>query len=199
MFDYIIGTVRFIDSGIVVLENNRIGYQLLCPNSTMIHLKLEDEICLFTYFHVKEDGLSLYGFLSREELRYFKLLISVSKIGPKIGLSILSMMTPSQVSIAISTENVSAFSNVSGVGKKTAERIILELRDKVDENNQEFPISDDLFNRKPAVLEEAADAILSLGYTQQEIQKALEGSSEQLSGMSLDEVIKFLLKYISRF
>lgn len=199
MFDYIIGKIRLIDSGSVVLENNQIGYLIYCPSSTIVPLKLEDEVCLFTYFHVKEDGITLYGFMTREELKIFKLLISVSKIGPKIALSILSMMNSSQIVMAIKTQNANSFATVSGVGKKTADRIILELRDKVDslyECQVSLPESS---MEKSNVLQDTTDALLSLGYSQQEIQNALQSLTDQISEITVDELIKKALKILSRF
>ncbi len=200
MFEYIIGNICRKDTTSVVLENNKIGYLLYCPASTLIHLN-EDatEVCLYTYFNVREDGISLYGFLSKDELELFKLLISVSKIGPKIALGILSAMTPSEIAVAIKTENGEPFSNVSGVGKKTSERILLELRDKIDHIHLDLKsISQDL-PIKSNKLEDVYSALSSLGYSQQEVQNVLSALGEQVQKMDVDEIIKYVLKNMSHF
>lgn len=200
MFEYIIGNIRRKDMTSVVLENNRIGYILYCPASTLIHLNEEGtEVCLYTYFSVREDGISLYGFLTKDELELFKLLISISKIGPKIGLAILSSMTPSEVVVAIKMENGSAFAKVSGVGKKTSERILLELRDKIDHIGLELKSISRDFPVKSDKLEDVYSALTSLGYSQPEIQKVLKEVGEQVQNMNVDEIIKYVLKNMSHF
>ena len=132
MYSYIKGTVEEIYLDRIVLENNGIGYEINVSSFTAQSVQKGKDAKIFTKLIVREDDMSLCGFASRKELEMFKLLTSVSKIGPKVGLGILSCATPPQLSAYILSEDIAKLSKCPGVGKKTAERIILELKDKVE-------------------------------------------------------------------
>jgi len=138
--------------------------------------------------------MSLCGFASRKELEMFKLLTSVSKIGPKVGLGILSCATPPQLSAYILSEDIAKLSKCPGVGKKTAERIILELKDKVDKDMAEFEAT--LFNQAPTGLEldEALEALLALGYSSTEAKEAVQKFKKD--GLKTEDLIKKSLTYL---
>ena len=138
--------------------------------------------------------MSLCGFASRKELEMFKLLTSVSKIGPKVGLGILSCATPPQLSAYILSEDIAKLSKCPGVGKKTAERIILELEDKVDKESAEFEAT--LFNQAPTGLDldEAVEALLALGYSNVESKEAVQKFKKD--GLKTEDLIKKALTYL---
>ena len=131
MIGYIKGRVLHSDSGVVLLEVNGVGYELVCSGAAFAKLVTDGQGEAYTYLQVREDGVSLFGFVSPEEKNMFLKLISVSGVGPKAGISILSSMNLGEIALAIATSDVKALSAAKGLGKKTAERIILELREKV--------------------------------------------------------------------
>ena len=138
MYSYIKGNIEEINLDSLVIEANNIGYKVNASSNTIASVKLGEFCKIYTKLIVREDDMSLCGFASKEELNMFELLTSVSKIGPKVGLGILSFATPKQIGAYIVSEDVAKMSKAPGVGKKTAERIILELKDKVDKTNIEF-------------------------------------------------------------
>lgn len=194
MYSYIKGIVEEINLDKVVIENNGIGYEMNVSSFTSQSLKKGQESKVFTKLIVKEDDMSLCGFAVKEELEMFKLLTSVSKIGPKVGLSILSCATPSQLTAYILSEDIAKLSKCPGIGKKTAERIILELKDKVDKDKAEFEAT--LFNNKPTGMEmnEALEALLSLGYTNSEAKEAVQKFKKD--GLDTEQIIKKSLTYL---
>ena len=137
MYSYIKGTVEEINLDYIVIDNNNIGYKINVSSNTIKDLHLGNMAKIYTKLIVREDDMSLCGFATKEEMKMFELLTSVSKIGPKVGLSILSFASPGQLGAYILSEDVAKLSKAPGVGKKTAERIVLELKDKVDKNNVE--------------------------------------------------------------
>lgn len=151
MYSYIKGTIEELYLDHIVIDNNNIGYRINVSSNTLKDLQLGNMAKIYTKLIVREDDMSLCGFASRKELEMFKLLTSVSKIGPKVGLGILSCATPPQLSAYILSEDIAKLSKCPGVGKKTAERIILELKDKVDKESAEFEAT--LFNQAPTGLE----------------------------------------------
>ncbi|MCL2422219.1 MAG: Holliday junction branch migration protein RuvA, partial [Defluviitaleaceae bacterium] len=132
MIAYIKGTVDQLNDQSVVLDNQGIGYIVNASAATLSRLPRKGETAqIYTYLQVKEDDMSLFGFISQEEIELFRLLISISGIGPKVGMAILATLSPAQIMTAIVSEDAIAFSKVPGVGKKTAQRITLELQDKI--------------------------------------------------------------------
>lgn len=180
MFAYIRGTLADIDENIVVVENNEIGYSVSSSMNTIRMLpNIGSEVKLNTKLIPKEDSLTLYGFYDKEELKMFELLLSVSGIGPKGALAILSSMTVSDIQFAVAGGDAKAFAAAPGVGKKTAERVIIDLKDKVDIIGAfEAKITSDLSGAKPAasstVEEEVLEALVALGYSASNAARALD-------------------------
>lgn len=194
MYSYIKGIVEEIYLDRIVLENNGIGYEINVSSFTAQSVQKGKDAKIFTKLIVREDDMSLCGFASRKELEMFKLLTSVSKIGPKVGLGILSCATPPQLSAYILSEDIAKLSKCPGVGKKTAERIILELKDKVDKESAEFEAT--LFNQAPTGLEldEAVEALLALGYSNVEAKEAVQKFKKD--GLKTEDLIKKALTYL---
>ena len=194
MYSYIKGTVEEIYLDRIVLENNGIGYEINVSSFTAQSVQKGKDAKIFTKLIVREDDMSLCGFASRKELEMFKLLTSVSKIGPKVGLGILSCATPPQLSAYILSEDIAKLSKCPGVGKKTAERIILELKDKVDKESAEFEAT--LFNQAPTGLEldEAVEGLLALGYSNVESKEAVQKFKKD--GLKTEDLIKKALTYL---
>jgi Holliday junction DNA helicase RuvA len=181
MFVYIRGTLSDIDENIVIVENNGVGYGISSSSNTIRQLpNIGSEVKLNTKLIPKEDSLTLYGFYDKEELKMFELLLSVSGIGPKGALAILSNMTVSDIQFAVAGEDAKAFAACPGVGKKTAERAIIDLKDKVDIIGAfEAKITSDLSGKKTAapaitVKEEVLEALVSLGYSASNAARALD-------------------------
>ena len=163
MYSYIKGTIEEIGITNIVIENNNIGYEINVSSNTIKDLQLGKMAKIYTKLIVREDDMSLCGFSTKEEMQMFELLTSVSKIGPKVGLGILSFGTPGQLGAYILSVDVAKLSKAPGVGKKTAERIVLELKDKIDKNNVEFEPT--LLSNAPIAVskDEAVDALVALG------------------------------------
>ncbi|MBO6282949.1 MAG: Holliday junction branch migration protein RuvA [Pseudobutyrivibrio sp.] len=181
MFAYIRGTLADIDENIVVVENNGIGYSVSSSMNTIRMLpNIGSEVKLNTKLIPKEDSLTLYGFYDKEELKMFELLLSVSGIGPKGALAILSSMTVSDIQFAVAGGDAKAFAAAPGVGKKTAERVIIDLKDKVDIIGAfEAKITSDLSGTKKVapvttVKEEVLEALVALGYSASNAARALD-------------------------
>ncbi|EQG02776.1 Holliday junction branch migration protein RuvA [Clostridioides difficile] len=194
MYSYIKGTVEEIYIDSIVVENNGIGYKINVSSNTIMNLQGGEATKIYTKLIVREDDMSLCGFVSREELKMFELLTSVSKIGPKVALSILSFASPAQLGAYILSEDIGKLSKAPGVGKKTAERIVLELKDKVDKNNIEFEPT--LLSQKPTLIsqDESVDALVALGYTLSESKEAVQKCKKD--GMNTEAIIKKALTYI---
>ena len=194
MYSYIKGTVEEIYIDSIVVENNGIGYKINVSSNTIMNLQVGEATKIYTKLIVREDDMSLCGFVSREELKMFELLTSVSKIGPKVALSILSFASTAQLGAYILSEDIGKLSKAPGVGKKTAERIVLELKDKVDKNNIEFEPT--LLSQKPTLIsqDESVDALVALGYTLSESKEAVQKCKKD--GMNTEAIIKKALTYI---
>lgn len=202
MISYIKGTITFIYENRIVIENNGIGYNVWISENTRSKLAVNDKVIkIFTYMNVKEDSIDLFGFLSMEELDIFNKLISVSGVGPKSALSLLSSMEPSKITLAIITDDITALSRGQGIGKKTAQRIVLELKDKIDAleySNNFVGLSDiNISNIKniDSEKQDAIDALLSLGFGRSEVIKAVTEIDGATSTSS--EIIKTALKKLS--
>ena len=194
MYSYIKGIVEEIYLDRIILENNGIGYEINVSSFTAQSVQKGKSAKIITKLIVREDDMSLCGFSTQMELEMFKLLTSVSKIGPKVGLGILSCATPPQLSAYILSEDIAKLSKCPGVGKKTAERIILELKDKVDKDMAEFEAT--LFNQAPTGLEldEALEALLALGYSSTEAKEAVQKFKKD--GLKTEDLIKKSLTYL---
>ncbi|MBQ2156140.1 MAG: Holliday junction branch migration protein RuvA [Clostridiales bacterium] len=199
MIRYIKGTFTMqFDSGIVIETGSGIGFEIYVPSGSPIYKHSEgDEIQVFTEMIVREDGMSLYGFHNRESLEFFKLLTSVSGIGPKGAMGILGSMPVNELKYAIASGDVKAIAKAQGVGKKTAERLVVELKDKVggadfDLENGEITLSQGNESAADDARSEAISALISLGYARAEAFKAVSAVGDE--GLTSEEYIKKALR-----
>lgn len=200
MISYVKGPVAEIFEDIVVIETGNVGLEIHVPLSVTEKLPgIGMETVLYTYFQVREDGMCLYGFLNRQDLTMFKQLISVSGIGPKGALGVLSAMSPDDLRLAILSGDAKAISRAPGVGAKTAQRIILDLKDKIDMADV-LPASfaPEAVSEIAAggVAKEAIEALVALGYSAAEANRAVR-KVEVLEGMSSEDVLKASLKHLA--
>lgn len=194
MYRYIKGFIEEIQEDFIVIDNNGIGYKINTSVNTIRDIKLREEAKVYTHLNVREDDMSIYGFSLKEELQLFLNLISVSKIGPKVGLGILSALSVDEIKYAIINEDANKLSEAPGVGKKTANRMILELKDKIKDYNIE-----NLDTTKIKInsnTDEALDALVSLGYTKYEAGNVI--SRINIEGLSTEDIIKLSLSELSK-
>lgn len=209
MFYYISGRLAHLDPTFAVLDVSGVGYKLTISGSTHAamppHLSVSEAptVKLYTYLAIREDDIELFGFISEEELSAFKMLITVSGVGPKAAISILSTLTPSKLAIAICTDDKKAIAKANGIGPKTAARIILELKDKLQKE-----VGADAYADSPAAEElsavigastkrrDAEDALSVLGYSRSEASAALRGIDTE--ALEIDEIIRLALKKLIR-
>lgn len=195
MFYYVNGTVAEIEAGLAVIDCSGVGYACATTNYTLSQLKKGERAKLYTYLNVREDAMEMFGFASQSELRSFKMLIGVSGVGPKAALSILSSTTPQQLSMAVVMGDEKALTAAPGIGKKIAQRIILELKDKLIKEQGGFEAGSGAAAAMPAQSNkagEAAAALAVLGYGSQEIAAALKGID--MDTLPLEEIIRQSLK-----
>jgi Holliday junction DNA helicase RuvA len=198
MFAYIKGIFEEKGNNYVVIDVGGVGYKIFMSNMAIATLgETGNVVKVHTYYYVREDNISLYGFASKEELKMFELLISVSGVGAKSAISMLSAISPSDFAMAIISDDVAKLKKVPGVGEKTAQRIILELKDKLKDEEIADNSGEEVANfvAKSVDAEEAIAALQILGYTKKDIEKVL--SQIDLSGMSTQDIIKIGLKYLS--
>lgn len=197
MFYYLDGTVAELLPNLAVIDCGGVGYACKTTNNTLARLTKGQRAKLYTYLHVAEGVFELYGFFSPSELSSFKMLIGVSGVGPKAGLAVLSAGTPESLAMAIVTGDEKALTAAPGIGKKIAQRIILELKDKVaKESSGEIDFSGGKGAPAAAVFSnkatEAAQALSVLGYSSAEVSQALKGVD--VEGLPLEEIIRQSLK-----
>ena len=198
MYAYIKGKIEYKSSNYVVVDNMGIGYKIYMGDSAINTLgDIGEDVKIFTHYHVREDDISLYGFKTNEELRMFELLISVSGVGAKLAIIMLSNIEPSSFALAVITNDTAKLVKIPGVGKKTAARIILELKDKLKEET----ISDNSIEEENELLndekiEEAISALQVLGYGKREIERVIK--KFELKDMTLEDIIKEGLKYLAK-
>lgn len=197
MFYYLEGTVAEVLPYLAVIDCGGVGYACKTTNNTLAALKKGQRGKVYTYLHVGEGIFDLYGFATQNELNSFKLLLGVSGVGPKAALAILSVGTPETLAMAIVTGDEKALTAAPGIGKKIAQRIILELKDKMaKETSSGLDFSGGKGVPAPAVFSnkatEAAQALAVLGYTSQEVSAALKGVD--VEALSLEEIIRQSLK-----
>jgi len=205
MFHHLYGTLVLLESSTAVIDCGGVGYKLTISNTTLASLPYPDEknekkVRLFTHLAVREDGIELFGFYSNEELSSFKLLTSVSGVGPKAAMAILSMLSPDKFAVAVTSEDTKTLSRASGVGAKTAARIVLELRDKIakefpelsysgsssQSGNSSAPLIGDR-----AKLSDAQDSLIVLGCTRAEAIDLLRGIDT--TSMDTGDIVKAAL------
>jgi len=187
MLNYISGTIEYVQSDAIIVDANGIGYEILVNNRFLSKIgSVGDKIKVYVYLAVKEDGAFLFGFIDRAERNMFLRLITISGIGPKLAISILGGISSEELSRCIANGDTKALSSIKGIGKKTAERIILELRDKIEEEivtgvaaSREFVSS--------GIKEEAESALISLGFSAKEA-KNLVGKVD-ITGLTVEEIV----------
>lgn len=194
MFYYLDGTVAEVLPYLAVIDCGGVGYACKTTNNTLAHLKKGQRGKLYTYLNVGEDVFDLYGFATQSELNTFKLLIGVSGVGPKAALAILSTGTPDALAMAIITGDEKTLTAAPGIGKKIAQRIILELKDKLTKEQQEIgmPTAPGIVAGEKSKAVEAAAALAVLGYTQQDIAVAMKGVD--VENLPLEEIVRQSLK-----
>lgn len=197
MIGYLQGKVLHHSNGTVLLETGGIGYEVACSASAYEVLAMQGKGAIYTYLNVREDGFYLYGFISPEEKSMFLKLISVSGVGPKMGIAILSSMPLNDLAFIIASSDSKTLSKVKGVGKKTAERIILELR----ENISAIDLPDEPKSTKKSAsasnpeTDDAVIALLSLGFSRSESEKAVQFAKEQ-GADTIESIITIALQTI---
>ena len=198
MFSYLNGTVAELEPNLAVMDVGGVGFACNVSLNTVARLKVGVAAKLYTYLNVREDALELFGFWDKDELVTFKLLTSISGVGPKAALSILSVTTPSELALAVTTGDEKPILAASGVGKKLAGRIILELKDKIAKSNIEMSeITQSVHVPSSSGADsEAVQALAALGYGRDEIGAALRGVDT--SGMSVEDIIKLALARLMR-
>ncbi len=197
MYYYVNGTVAEIGPNLAVIDCGGVGYACATTNYTLAQLKRGEQAKLYTYLHVREEIFDLYGFSTQAELSSFKMLLGVSGVGPKAALAILSSGTPDQLALSIVTGDEKSLTGVPGIGKKIAQRIILELKDKLAKEQTGFDARMGTLSPIPAggKTQEAASALAVLGYSSQEISTALKGVD---AALPVEEMIRIALKKMAR-
>lgn len=207
MFYYISGKLAYANPNTAVIDAGGVGYKLTISENTYNSLPPRHTVDapvakLFTYMAVREDGVELFGFANETELSSFKMLLSVSGVGPKAAISILSLLTPERFALAVCTEDRKTISKANGIGPKTAARIILELKDKLlKETNLNEAASSSIesassVKTNSGKLSEAQDALLVLGYSRSEALNVLKSIDTQT--LELEEIIKKALKLLMK-
>ena len=193
MFYYLNGTITLLDANLAVVDCGGVGYACHTTNYTLSKLQVGKQAKLFTFCNIKEDAFDIYGFSTREELNCFEKLLGVGGVGPKAALAILSVVTPDQFTLAVMTQDDKTLTMAQGVGKKLAQRILLELKDKLAPSQLERSgaqmDASPVHGSKSA---EASAALASLGYSQQEIASALKGVD--VNAMSVEQIVRHALR-----
>lgn len=199
MISYIKGTLEDMSPGMVVVDNHGIGYQMMVPMRGESFPKIGQEIKIYTHMHVREDDVSLFGFLSKEEKEAFELLIGVNGIGPKVGLSVLSTLSVYELKMAVISEDVKTISKTPGLGPKGAKKLILELKDKLSfEELEEDGVGAEIFDTSADSSDSVMitiEGLVSLGYSKSEAAIAVN-KVEDAKGLTPEELLKKALKNI---
>lgn len=200
MIAFIIGNVVEMDENTIVLEQNHMGFCIYVPADVINYVRIGEEIKLHTYLHVKEDLMQLYGFLTTDDLQLFKLLLGVNGIGPKGALGILSVLSADDLRFAVLSDDSQSIAKAPGIGKKTAQKLILELKDKL---SLEEAFEQKLKNRAAAneavnsasQIDEAVMALVSLGYPNSDALRAVRKVSGA-EDMNVEQILKAALKQL---
>ncbi len=195
MIYYLKGTIEIKKEGYIIIDVNGIGYKVFMSDTAMQNLEVNQTAKIYTYMRVSEDEVNLYGFLTSEELAMFELLISVGGIGSKSALKILSNISPSKFALAVISDDVGSLKKLPGIGAKTAQRIILELKDKMKtEEAIEEAVEENTIVIE-GIVKDAADALQVLGYARKDIEQSL--AKIDTKDLSVEDIIKLGLKSLS--
>ena len=198
MYSYIIGKVISKTKNILILENNNIGYEIYMTEIALSELNIDEEAKIYTYYNVSQDNISLFGFKNLEEKKMFENLISVSKIGAKTAIGILSSISTAEFAIAIITNDINRLSKLPGIGKKTAQRIVLEITDKVKTEEIIFTEDKEQKSNEQYITvsekeKDVVEALKVLGYNIKEIEKIMKSLD---INSSTEDMIKQALKIL---
>ncbi|MFI3114645.1 MAG: Holliday junction branch migration protein RuvA [Clostridia bacterium] len=193
MFYYLNGKITVKEQNLIVVDINGVGYAVHTSLNTLSKIEINKTHKLFTYCNIREDAFDIFGFADIEELNFFKLLISINGVGPKAGLSILSVASPESLALAIITGDEKLITQASGIGKKIASRIVLELKDKIakEQISNTATMESFVIDTDNSSISEAISALMVLGYTQGEATQAIKGVD---AGLTSDQIIKIALK-----
>lgn len=196
MISYISGVIDTVEPDKVIVDNNGIGYGIFMPQSSLEMLGAGEKVKIYTYFSVREDAMQLFGFLTREELNLFRLLIGVSGVGPKGAIAIISACPGDSLQMAVISGDARTISKAQGIGNKTAQRIIIELKDKLD-FEEIIGVEADSKMTVPGkgVQSDAIEALVSLGYSQSDAFNAVK-KIKNPENMDVEEMLKAALKNI---
>lgn len=196
MITYIVGELTYIDNNTIILEACGVGYEITVPESVIPSLSgIGSSIKIYTYQNVKEDALDLYGFLTMDDLKIFKQLITVNGIGPKGALSILSVISPDELRLAVISDDVKKIQSAPGIGSKTAQKLIIELKDKLKIEDVVYDLHDEKDIVK-SVRDEAVSALISLGYSNSESVSAVS-TLVITENMTSEDILKQALKKLA--
>ncbi len=198
MIAFVNGTVEVIEENAAVIDTGSIGYRVYMSPYALSTLSIGSSAKIYTYLKVAEDAMDLYGFLTAEEITMFRRIISVSGAGPKAGLAILSVLRPAEFALAVVTNDFKAITRAQGVGPKLAQKIVLELKDKLENidfiKNTDSVSSGSVPISLPISNNEAVEALCALGYTQSEASRAVS----QAEGDNVSEIIRNALKILAK-
>ncbi|MDD4607287.1 MAG: Holliday junction branch migration protein RuvA [Patescibacteria group bacterium] len=186
MLSFIKGKIKFKDERSVIIQTGDLGFEVYLTEPILKELILNQEVELFTYLHTRENIMELYGFINRLEMNFFEKLIEVPGIGPKSALSVLSLASPDELIEAINQDNVEILTKVSGIGKKTAQRIVVELKTKLNSKSKILDQTDS----------QTFDALQKLGYSVQDIRQAIKEMPTDVEG--LENKVKAALKILGK-
>ena len=196
MIGFVEGIIEYIDVDKIVVNNNGVGYNVFMPASQIDTLNVDETVRVFTYLNVREDAMQLFGFLTRDDLEVFKLLITVNGIRPKGGIAVLSTITTDDLRVAVISEDAKAISKAPGIGAKTAQKVIIELKDKLNLEDVLEPKLDANFQvNDNNSMSEAVMALVALGYSQADAYRAVK-SIDNIEELDVENVIKMALKKI---
>lgn len=198
MIGFIKGNVDYLANDHCIIDNNGIGYRIFMPFGQLSLLKVGQEVKAFTYLAVRDDALLLYGFLTRDYYSLFLQLISVSGVGPKVALGMLSAAKPDEFYLAIQSRDLKFLTKLPGIGKKTAERLLLELKDKIGSTDgDDLDFVDSTGTLTGTVVDDAMAALVTLGYTNSEIIPVIKQIQNRYT-MKSEEIIRQALKLMAR-
>ena len=198
MIGFIKGNVDYLGNDHCIVDNNGIGYRIFMPFGQLSLLKVGQEVKAFTYLAVRDDALLLYGFLTRDYYSLFLQLISVSGVGPKVALGMLSAAKPDEFYLAIQSRDLKFLTKLPGIGKKTAERLFLELKDKIGSTDgDDLDFVDSTGTLTGTVVDDAMAALVTLGYTNSEIIPVIK-QIQNRDTMKSEEIIRQALKLMAR-
>lgn len=202
MIAYIKGTAVYADQECIIVDNRGMGYEIRTSSTTCSQVRMGEEVTLYTYLYVREDMIALYGFLSREELRIFRLLLGVSGIGPRVAVSVLSTLKVEDLYYAVISEDTKSIARTPGIGPKGAKRLIIELKDKLDLSDlglgeeEEESISTGESAGEDSQIMDAMEALIALGYSNGEAYRAVHkvpGAKDMDTETLLKEALKKMM------